>query len=174
MLVIMDCIAENERIKLIPISIEMIDSLLVSNEAFLNKYGLINEGGEFLVPTPDYLSKIRKDQEENPEKYPLAVDQLIVLKETNAVIGTIYYKKLPNHGATEVGYGMNPKYEGHGYMTEALSLLLEYGRNHGVTIVFADTLCSNFKSQNVLDRNGFIAYKEDGHTMWFSKMLLPF
>ena len=168
----MMCIAENERIKLIPITLEMIDHLLISDKDFYDTYGLVNEGEEYLNPSPDYLHKIRKRLEEHPEEYPLAVDQLIVLKETNTVIGTIYYKKLPNHGASEVGYGMNPKYEGHGYMTEALSLLLEYGKIHGVTIVFADTLCNNFKSQNVLDRNGFIAYKEDGHTMWFSKMLL--
>ena len=169
---VMDVIAENERIKLIPITIEMIDALLISNEEFLNKFGLINEGDEFLIPSPDYLNKIKNKQLEHPEEYPLAVDQLIVIKETNTVIGTIYFKRLPNHGTSEVGYGMNPKYEGHGYMTEALGILLEYGKKHGICIVFADTLCSNFKSQNVLDRNGFIAYKEDGHTMWFSKMLL--
>ena len=168
----MMCIAENERIKLIPITLEMIDHLLISDQDFYDAYGLVNEGEEYLNPSPDYLHKIRKRLKEHPEEYPLAVDQLIVLKETNIVIGTIYYKKLPNHGASEVGYGMNPKYEGHGYMTDALALLLEYGKSHGVTIVFADTLCSNFKSQNVLDRNGFIAYKEDGYTMWFSKMLL--
>ena len=167
-----EVIAENERIKLVPITISMIDKLMESDKAFFDAFGLINEGGEFLNPSPDYLNKIKNDQIEHPEKYPLAVDQLIVLKDTNTVIGTIYFKKLPNYGTTEVGYGMNPKYEGHGYMTEALGLLLEYGQSRGVKIVFADTLCSNFKSQNVLERNGFVAYKEDGHTMWFSKMLL--
>ena len=165
-------IKESERIKLIPITIEMIDSLLISDEDFYASFSLINDGGEYLNPSPDYLHKIRQKMIDEPGLFPLAVDQLIVLKDTNTVIGTIYYKKLPNHGATEVGYGMNPKYEGHGYMSEALALLLKYGKDHGVSIVFADTLCNNFKSQNVLDRNGFIAYKEDGHTMWFSKMLL--
>lgn len=163
---------ENDRLLLIPIDISMIDALLISDEAFFSKYGYINEGGEYLNPSPDYLHKIRNRLEEHPEEYPLAVDHLIIIKETKTVIGTIYFKKMPIYGTTEVGYGMNPKYEGHGYMSEALGLLLEYGKANGVKIVFADTLCSNFKSQNVLDRNGFIAYKEDGHTMWFSKMLL--
>ena len=165
-------IAENERIKLAPITLEMIDALLISDEVFKSKFGLVNEGGEFLVPDPTYLNKIKQDYISNPEKFPLAVDQLIVLKETNTVIGTIYFKKLPNHGTSEVGYGMNPKYEGHGYMSEALGLLLEYGKEHGISIVFAETLCSNFKSQNVLERNGFIAYKEDGHMMWFNKIMV--
>lgn len=163
---------ENDRLLLIPIDISMIDALLISDESFFSKYGYINEGGEYLNPSPDYLHKIRNRLGEHPEEYPLAVDHLIIIKETKTVIGTIYFKKMPIYGTTEVGYGMNPKYEGHGYMSEALGLLLNYGKANGVTIVFADTLCSNFKSQNVLDRNGFIAYKEDGHTMWFSKMLL--
>lgn len=168
----MNPIIENDRLMLVPVDLGIIDSLLESDESFHNKYGLINDGGEFLNPSPDYLHKIKNRLIEHLEEYPLAVDQLIVLKETNTVIGTIYYKRLPNHGATEVGYGMSPQYEGHGYMTDALGLLLEFGKKHGVCIVFADTLCSNFKSQNVLERNGFIAYKEDGHTMWFSKMML--
>lgn len=168
----MNPIIENDRLMLVPVDLGIIDSLLESDESFHNKYGLINDGGEFLNPSPDYLHKIKNRLIEHPEEYPLAVDQLIVLKETNTVIGTIYFKRLPNHGATEVGYGMSPQYEGHGYMTDALGLLLEFGKKHGVCIVFADTLCSNFKSQNVLERNGFIAYKEDGHTMWFSKMML--
>jgi len=168
----MNPIIENDRLMLVPVDLGIIDSLLDSDESFHNKYGLTNDGGEFLNPSPDYLHKIKNKLIEYPEEYPLAVDQLIVLKETNTVIGTIYFKRLPNHGATEVGYGMSPQYEGHGYMTDALGLLLEFGKKHGVCIVFADTLCSNFKSQNVLERNGFIAYKEDGHTMWFSKMML--
>ena len=97
----------------------------------------------------------------------------IELKENHDLIGEIDIVKFVD-GKPVIGYASSRKYWGHGYMTEALGLLLEYGRNHGVTIVFADTLCSNFKSQNVLDRNGFIAYNEDGHTMRFSKMLFPF
>ncbi len=163
---------DSERLFLLPIDTNMIDALLMGDDVFFSKYGYINEGGEYLNPSPEYLHKIKARLIEHPEEYPLAVDQLIILKDSKTVIGTIYYKKLPNYGATEVGYGMNPKYEGHGYMTEALNVLLEYGKSMGVTIVFAETSCRNFKSQNVLDRNGFIAYKEDGETMWFSKMLL--
>ena len=163
---------DSDRLSLLPIDIKMIDSLLEGDDVFFSRYGYINDGGEYLNPSPEYLHKIKERMIEHPEEYPLAVDHLIILKDIKTVIGTIYYKRLPNHGVTEVGYGMSPKYEGHGYMSEALKVFLEYGKSNGVSIVFAETLCSNFKSQNVLDRNGFIAYKEDGHTMWFSKMLL--
>lgn len=163
---------ESERLFLVPLDVEMMDSLIESNESFFNKYGYINDGGEFLCPDEGYLLKIKQHLIEHPEEYPLAVDHLIVLKESKTVIGTIYFKRMPIYGTTEVGYGMTAKYEGHGYMTEALATLLEFGKNNGVTIVFADTLCNNIKSQNVLERNGFIAYKEDGNIMFFNKMLM--
>lgn len=38
---------------------------------------------------------------------------------------------------------MSSKYEGNDYMSEALKLLLEFGKEKGVTIVFADTLYNN-------------------------------
>lgn len=158
---------ENDILKVIPITIDMIDCLLESNEAFYNNYGLINDGGEFLVPSKNYLLLIRKRMIERKEEYPLAVDHLIVLKSINTVIGSIYYKYLPKDGVSEIGYGMNNKYEGHGYMTRALKLMIEYGKANGIEIIKADTLIQNKKSQNVLLRNGFNEDYRDDKNIYF-------
>ncbi len=152
-------------IKLIPITIEMIDSLLISNDDFKNKYGLINDAGEFLVPDDEYLIKIRARLVIHPEEYPLAVDHLIVLD--NDVIGSIYFKYLPKGGVTEIGYGMTPTYEGHGYMSEAVRQMIEFGKNNGVTTVLADTLIDNTKSQNLLKRLGFVKYKKKDNILYY-------
>lgn len=162
---------EGKRIKLIPVDVEMIDSLLKSDGDFFAKYGLINDGGEFLNPSPEYLHKIRARLVEHPEEYPLAVDQLIVLKETNTVIGTIYFKSLPVDGISEIGYGMKPIYEGNGYMSEAIYLLLIYGKQNGVQKVVADTTIDNIKSINTLRRNGFILERIDSNKMYFYKCI---
>ena len=151
--------------KLIPITIEMIDSLLISNDDFKNKYGLINDAGEFLVPDDEYLKKIRARLVIHPEEYPLAVDHLIVLD--NVVIGSIYFKYLPEGGVTEIGYGMTPAYEGHGYMSEAVRQMIEFGKNNGVTTVVADTLIDNAKSQNLLKRLGFVKYKKKDNILYY-------
>lgn len=66
----------SERLILLPIDVGMIDALLESDDIFYNKYGYINEGGEYLNPSPDYLHKIKERMIEHPEEYPLAVDQL--------------------------------------------------------------------------------------------------
>ena len=159
------------RLILVPIDVGMIDSLLVSDEVFLREYGYINKGGEYLNPSPDYLHKIRARLVEHPEEYPLAVDQLIVLKESNTVIGTIYFKSLPANGISEIGYGMSPEFEGNGYMGEALDAMLTYGRENGIQKAIADTTKDNVKSQNVLARAGFVQVKDDGDMLLFEKEL---
>lgn len=163
---------ETERLLLIPVDCEMIDSLLESDESFLNKYGYINDGGEFVNPSPDYLHKVRQRLIEHPEEYPLAVDCLIIVKDIKTVIGSIDFKYLPDeNGVSEIGYGMKPIYEGHGYMTEAVLAMASYGKENGVTTIVADTLIENHKSQNVLARCGFSLTKKEEKMLWFAKTL---
>ena len=162
---------ETARLLLIPITIEMIDSLLESDEAFLNHFGYINNGGEYLNPSPEYLQKVKDELIANPEVYPLAVDYLIVIKEIKTVIGSIDFKYLPKDGVSEIGYGMTPTYEGNGYMTEAVQAMLEYGKINGISTVVADTLKQNIKSQKVLLRNGFRQDKIVDNMIWFIKEL---
>ena len=87
-------------------------------------------------------------------------------RENSHIIGSIDYKYVPKDGLTEVGYGLNPAYEGHGYMTEALKAFLEFGKKLGIRRVQADTLPDNVKSQNVLKRCGFRFLREDGNLWW--------
>ena len=162
---------QSDRILLIPIDIDIIDSLLESDDAFKRKYGYINDGGEYLNPSPEYLHKVRDEIINHPEVYPLAVDYLIIVKDIKTVIGSIDFKYLPVDGVSEIGYGMTPTYEGHGYMSEAVVLLLEYGKQNGIKTVVADTLLDNIKSQNVLKRAGFKIDRIDQNKLWFIKNL---
>ena len=88
------------------------------------------------------------------------------MKENSHIIGSIDYKYVPKDGVTEVGYGLNPVYEGHGYMSEALSAFLAFGKSLGIKRVLADTLKDNVRSQNVLKRCGFSFLREDKNLWW--------
>lgn len=66
---------------------------------------------------------------------------------------------------------MNPKYEGHVYMNEALSMMLVMGKENGIINVIADTDINNVKSQNVLKRCGFSLIKQDNDKLSFSKII---
>lgn len=160
---------ETERLILMPLDCEMLDSLLDSDDAFLAKYGLINDGGEYLTPSAEYLLKEKQRLLDHPEVYPFAVDYLIVIKELKTVIGSIDFKYLPDEqGVTEIGYGMRPKYEGHGYMTEAVLAMIAFAKENGVKTIVADTLPDNAKSQRVLVRCGFTFSKKENGMLWFS------
>ena len=161
---------ESERLLLIPMDIEMIDTLLESNEAFKSKYGYINDGGPYVNPSVEYLNKLKQRLIDYPNEYPLATDFLIIIKNIKTVIGSIDFKYLPNEeGVSEIGYGMTIKYEGKGYMSEAVNLMLNYGKENGITTVLADTTYQNEKSQNVLKRCGFTVISVEESKLWFIK-----
>ena len=85
------------------------------------------------------------------------MDYCIELKGENKVIGSIgivgYSDK--NSGEAEVGYILNPKYQGCGYMTEALVGMFKYIKSKGIAkriVLKHDD--DNEKSGNVMKRAG--------------------
>lgn len=157
---------ETERLVLFPYTQE---NLALFNEdlpRFEAAYGVTYHGEELDHLLTGFLKKLEREIADDPEHYLFFTEFLIVLKETDRIIGSIDYKYVPLDGVTEVGYGLNPAYEGCGYMTEALTAFLAFGRRLGVRCVRADTLKDNLKSQNVLRRCGFRFLREDGNLWW--------
>lgn len=87
----------------------------------------------------------------------IAADYCIEHKETAKVIGSIgliaYEQK--NEGRVEVGYVLNTKFQGQGYMTEALKGMFKYIKNnHLAKRIVAVHDVANPKSGNVMKRAG--------------------
>ena len=93
---------------------------------------------------------------------------LLIRKADKAVVGSIAFKVPPNEdGEIEIGYGLGGRYEGHGYATEAVRALCDWAIAQGVAKnIIAETEPENTKSENVLQRCGFVKYKENGNTWW--------
>ena len=158
---------ETERLVLFPFTKENLPLYLNDLAGFEEQYGIVFHGEEDLdYLLNGYLQKLEQKITEDPDHYLFFTEFLIVLKENDHVIGSIDFKYVPRDGVTEVGYGMNPAYTGHGYMTEALGALLRFGKEHGVKIVRADTEEQNLKSQNVLKRCGFTYLYKDKNLWW--------
>ena len=134
--------------------------------AFESAYGVVYRGEELDYLLRDFLRRLEREIAADPENYLFFTEFLIVLKATDHVIGSIDYKYVPRDGLTEVGYGMNPAYTGHGYMTESLGAFLRFGKTLGIRTVRADTRPDNLKSQNVLKRCGFRFLYEKGNLWW--------
>ena len=157
---------ETERLVLFPYTAENLALFNTDLERFEELYGVKYRGEELDHLLTGFLKKLEMEIADDPENYLFFTEFLIVMKENSHIIGSIDYKYVPKDGVTEVGYGLNPVYEGHGYMSEALSAFLEFGKSLGIKRVMADTLKDNVRSQNVLKRCGFSFLREDKNLWW--------
>ena len=157
---------ETERLVLFPYTAENLALFNSDLAAFEETFGVRYRGEELDYLLQGFLKKLEREIAEDPESYLFFTEFLIVLKETDCVIGSIDFKYVPREGVTEVGYGLNPAYEGRGYMTEALTAFLAFGKSLGIRTVLADTRPDNVRSQNVLKRCGFRFLREEGNLWW--------
>ncbi|MBQ6293974.1 MAG: GNAT family N-acetyltransferase [Lachnospiraceae bacterium] len=157
---------ETERLVLFPYTQENLALFNNDLPRFEEEYGVVYRGEELDHLLTGFLKKLEDEIAADPENYLFFTEFLIVLKESGHVIGSIDFKYIPKDGVTELGYGMNPAYEGHGYMSEALAAFLAFGKSLGIRRVLADTLPDNIRSQRVLQRCGFRFLKEDGNLWW--------
>jgi len=81
----------------------------------------------------------------------------ITQKGENELIGTICYWNLqPADNKAEIGYELNPVYQGLGYMQEAVSAVLEVGFNKlGFELITACPQEGNQSSLKLLQKKGF-------------------
>lgn len=78
--------------------------------------------------------------------------------EDGTCVGTLCFKGLDEDGIVELGYGVEPSYEGRGYATEAVSAIAKWASTQeGVKRVEAETEPSNVASQRVLAKSGFVS-----------------
>jgi RimJ/RimL family protein N-acetyltransferase len=80
----------------------------------------------------------------------------IVVRETGRLIGFVRLGLLGSHRGGELGYALRKDHWGHGYATEAASLMLEFAfSTAGLHRVQAATGPENGLSRALLDRLGF-------------------
>ncbi|MBO4770352.1 MAG: GNAT family N-acetyltransferase [Clostridia bacterium] len=83
-------------------------------------------------------------------------DWAIVLKQSGKMIGTVGFVRFsPENNRAEIGYAMNPDYEGHGFMTEAVSAIINLGfSKFGLNRIEALFIDGDLKSRAVMERCG--------------------
>lgn len=90
---------------------------------------------------------------------------LIALKDNdNIFVGSMSFKGLSVNGCIEIGYGIESKYQGNGYASEAVTALTQWAvSNPEVTSIEAETESDNVASQRVLIKSGFVPNGEIGN-----------
>ena len=161
---------DTERLVLFPYTPENLALFNRDLPKFEETYGVKYRGEELDHLLSGFLRRLETELREDLPHYLFFTEFLIVCRENDTVVGSIDYKYVPRDGVTEVGYGLNPRFEGRGYMTEALRAFLEFGRTLGLRTVRADTRRDNLRSQRVLQKCGFRFLRED-ETLWWEKEL---
>ena len=87
---------------------------------------------------------------------------ILIEKAGMVAVGNMGTKGPPDiAGTVDIGYGMNPSYEGRGYMTEAIQGFAAWllARPEVVRVI-ADCLSTNIGSVRVLEKAGFLRLHE--------------
>lgn len=134
--------------------------------AELDKKVLMQEDGELRQAYSEMLDGCRRE----PEQWFWYTPWSICLKKEGTLLGDVCFKGGPVKGRVEVGYGLEEFARGKGYMTEALTAILEWAFSQkDVYIVEAETEPDNGASQRVLEKNGFAPCGEGSEGPRFAK-----
>lgn len=89
----------------------------------------------------------------------------LYLKSTGEFIGNCCFCRGYKNNIAEIGYVLKPDFRGHGYMTEAVKTVTEFGlQEMKVLQVCAYTEHDNRASQSVLVKAGFLRSADEGET----------
>ena len=92
---------------------------------------------------------------EHPEQWDWYA-MWIIENEDGIPVGDLCFKGVEDGKNPEIGYGIDDKFRGKGYATEAVKLALAWAFGHpGVAAVEAETDPDNIASQKVLEKCGF-------------------
>jgi RimJ/RimL family protein N-acetyltransferase len=112
--------------------------------------------------------KIEKMQKTDSAQHDWLTYWLIVIKEEQAGAGMLGFKGFPDQGgSTEIGYGIDPAYQGKGYMREAIQALIDWAFAHPFCNVITATEVENPASARLLERLGAeLVSTSDRSTSW--------
>ena len=160
-----------ERLKLVPCSVEMLQSLIDENIDLTELIGVqVPEGwpAEELKEVAPYFIKILSESPDMAGK----LCWFIVEKEQNIIIGSIGFKAKPDeNGTVEIGFGIDPAFRLKGYATEAVKGLTGWALSQNdIQKITAECEPDNKPSVRVLEKAGMQKTSiEDNMIKWETK-----
>lgn len=157
---------ESSRLLLSPLRFQELNELITNNEISNEKFDFTNLE---LSSTQRRAINIKMDKmrKVNIENHDWYTYWIIINKCNLNVMGLVGFKGLNEQGEAEVGYGISKKFEGNGYMTEAVGVLVNWAfENDKCNVITAtNVLSTNLGSQRVLTKNGFKKIDESEGTI---------
>ena len=152
----MDTILETPRLRLIPLNERQLGLCLYNLPVFEQDLGF--PFARDVVDTSVLRAlgmKLKKMSRADPSTHLWYTYWLIVLKTENIGAGLVGFKGYPNEGgSTEIGYGISPRFQNQGYMTEAVRDLVDWAFSHPFCKTVTATTVKNPASNRLLEKLG--------------------
>lgn len=152
------------RLNLLPLTLDQLKTGLQSTETMALSLNLLLVPNLFTgVVERAVHMKIEKMSAADNRLHDWYTYWLIIIKEENTGVGMVGFKGPPNEKeSVEIGYGLDDRYRGKGFMSEAVSALIDWAFSHSDCSILTAThvLKDNFGSQKVLFHNGFVVNDE--------------
>lgn len=106
---------------------------------------------------------------EHPAEYMWYSEWELIEAAESRIIGGIMLMPERKDGEVEIGYGIDEKHQNKGYMTEAVSALINWMFENSAELryVVAETEKDNTPSQKVVIKAGMLKYKETDACYWW-------
>ncbi len=114
------------------------------------------------------VMKLSKLSDTPWDQHPWITYWLIWMKSERFGVGFLGFKGVPSeHGEVEIGYGIDPKFQNKGIMTEAAKALIEWAfqDNRCIRITAPNTRKDNLASNRVLAKLGMRVFQESEDTL---------
>ncbi len=149
-------------------------STLLEGSKCIKIDGLLLPQNEEIAPR--FLLEFVSDRlNQDPENHFWWLPRLIVVNRL--IVGMISFKNPPDsNGSVEIGYGIVPSQQRHGFATQAVNLLVKEGFSRSeIHMIVAYTATSNLASWRVLEKNQFVKDKrtinrENEEVLFWRKM----
>jgi [ribosomal protein S5]-alanine N-acetyltransferase len=145
-----------QRLQLIALELDQLELVLQNMDAF-ERSANITVTRSFLTEQVQRAiwMKIKKMRKADVSQHDWFTYWLIVVRQENAGVGMLGFKGFPNEtGATEIGYGLAPDYQGKGYMGEAVQGLVDWAFAHPFCSTITATEVENPASRRLLEKLG--------------------
>lgn len=168
-------ILETNRLKIVPLTKEQFQLLLVGTDKMEQALGLTPSYERMDEETQMAMKYNYVEALRYPDHYLWYANWQIILKSENKAIGSACFKHKPDkYGQVEIGYGTNSDYRNQGYMTEAVKALSEWAlRQTNVNSVIAETYKDNPASMRVLEKCRMVKYKVTDTSLWWKLNNIP-
>lgn len=160
---------EHHRIKLIPLTLEMIQSIMIGPEDFYSRFGIIlpTPYTEFPGSMENSINSLKANHSSSP-----FLSYAIISKDQATYIGQAgFFGSHDETGTVELGYEIARDFRGMGFANEVIELLIKTAFEvTEVKSIIAHTLNTRNASNHLLIKNNFIFDRavdsdEDG-TIW--------